>query len=76
MLKPLVQEAAFQPQAIERKSFAAASLCKWVIAMVKYHQIRCEVAPKEEKLVEARERLAQSKAALNRIQDRARGVCV
>ncbi len=31
----------------------AVPSCAWVINMVKYHHIRCDVRPKEEKLAEA-----------------------
>ena len=38
--------------------------------MNKYHLVRCDVRPKEERLAEAQERLSQSKAALKKIQDK------
>eukprot|EP01065_Artemidia_motanka_P030559 TRINITY_DN365_c0_g2_i2.p1 TRINITY_DN365_c0_g2~~TRINITY_DN365_c0_g2_i2.p1 ORF type:complete len:4684 (+),score=1932.48 TRINITY_DN365_c0_g2_i2:111-14162(+) len=65
-----IQDPAFNPQAIRAKSQAAAGLCAWVVNMNKYHSIRCEVRPKEEKLAEAQDRLQRSKQELKKVQDR------
>jgi dynein heavy chain len=68
-LQMYVNNAAFEPESIKTKSFAAAGLCKWVIGMNKYYVVRCKVAPLEEKLAEAQERLQRSRAALKKAQD-------
>ena len=65
-----ISNPAFDPNAVQSKSFAASGLCAWVIGMNEYHKVRCEVRPKEERLAEAQERLAQSKAALKKVQDK------
>ncbi|ORC84913.1 dynein heavy chain [Trypanosoma theileri] len=65
-----ITNPAFDPENIKTKSFAAAGLCKWAVGINKYHLVRCEVRPKEERLAEAQERLQQSKAALKKIQDK------
>ncbi|ESS67196.1 hypothetical protein TCDM_04102 [Trypanosoma cruzi Dm28c] len=65
-----ITNPAFDPDNIKTKSFAAAGLCKWAIGINKYHLVRCEVRPKEERLAEAQERLHQSKTALKKIQDK------
>lgn len=65
-----INNPAFEPENIKKKSFAAAGLCKWCIGMNEYHKIRCEVRPKEERLAEAQQRLSSSRAALKKIQDK------
>ncbi|KEG12669.1 dynein heavy chain [Trypanosoma grayi] len=65
-----ITNPAFDPENIKTKSFAAAGLCKWAVGINKYHLVRCEVRPKEERLAEAQERLHQSKTALKKIQDK------
>lgn len=65
-----ITNPAFDPENIKTKSAAASGLCKWAIGINKYHLVRCEVRPKEERLAEAQERLHQSKLALKKIQDK------
>jgi dynein heavy chain len=65
-----VTNPAFDPASIISKSFAASGLCKWVLGMNAYHKVRCLIIPKEIKLQEAQERLAGSKAALKKVQDK------
>ena len=69
-LQVYVNDPAYSPSQIKTKSQAAAGLCGWVVNMHKYHSIRCEVKPKEEKLGEAQERLSRSKGDLKKVQDR------
>eukprot|EP00796_Vickermania_ingenoplastis_P004195 gene4195-3033_t len=65
-----IKDPAFEPENMKSKSFAASGLCQWCIGMNKYHAIRCEVRPKEERLAEAQQRLTSSRAALKKIQDK------
>lgn len=65
-----INNPSFQPEVIRKKSMAAAGLCMWCIGMNKYHKIRCEVRPKEERLAEAQQRLNSSRTALKKIQDK------
>eukprot|EP01059_Diplonema_ambulator_P035162 TRINITY_DN8181_c0_g2_i3.p1 TRINITY_DN8181_c0_g2~~TRINITY_DN8181_c0_g2_i3.p1 ORF type:complete len:4166 (+),score=1836.14 TRINITY_DN8181_c0_g2_i3:116-12613(+) len=65
-----VNDPTFNPEAIKTKSQAAAGLCAWVVNMYKYHAIRTEVKPKEEKLADSQDKLARSKADLKKVQDR------
>ncbi|GET87016.1 dynein heavy chain, putative [Leishmania tarentolae] len=65
-----INNPSFDPDIIRNKSFAAAGLCKWAIGMNRYHVVRCEVRPKEERLAEAQQRLVSSRAALKKIQDK------
>lgn len=66
----VVEQPFFNPDNIRSKSFAAASLCGWVVNVVKYHHIRVMVRPKEQRLAEAEQRLVVSKAHLRKVQDK------
>src|SRR3546814_13517644 len=48
-----VNDPEFDPDFMRTKSVAAAGLCKWVHAMVKYDRVVKVVAPKKEALEEA-----------------------
>ncbi|EPY29285.1 hypothetical protein STCU_04632 [Strigomonas culicis] len=65
-----IANPSFDPEVIKTKSAAAAGLCKWCIGMNRYHVVRCDVRPKEERLAEAQQRLTSSQAALKKIQDK------
>lgn len=54
----------FNPSRVANASSAAEGLCKWVMAMVKYDEIKKVVAPKEEKLAVAQEELSVLNNAL------------
>ncbi|CAD2219679.1 dynein heavy chain [Angomonas deanei] len=65
-----INNPSFDPEIIKNKSAAAAGLCQWCIGMNRYHIVRCDVKPKEERLAEAQQRLASSQSALKKIQDK------
>eukprot|EP00658_Telonema_sp_P-2_P051285 TRINITY_DN3933_c0_g1_i1.p1 TRINITY_DN3933_c0_g1~~TRINITY_DN3933_c0_g1_i1.p1 ORF type:complete len:2475 (+),score=487.98 TRINITY_DN3933_c0_g1_i1:167-7591(+) len=65
-----VHEDYFNPDAIKAKSVAASSLCRWVVNVVKFHQVRVMVKPKELRLDEANHRLHISKTQLAKVQKR------
>ena len=69
-----VSNPSFTPENMRSKSFAASSLCAWVINVVKYHGVRVQVRPKEERLEEARKRLAVSKNQLRKVQEKVAGL--
>ena len=54
----------FRPFAISKVSRACTSLCLWVRAMEKYYHVSQAVAPKRAHLVEAQQRLAATRRAL------------
>lgn len=60
----------FNATDIIRVSFAASSLCAWVVNVVKYHHIRVMLRPKEARLAEAQQRLASSQAQARKVQDK------
>ncbi|CAF0708408.1 unnamed protein product [Brachionus calyciflorus] len=72
--KEYMTNPEFQPSRVANASSAAEGLCKWVLAMVKYDEIKKVVAPKEEKLATAQEELAVLNKALNEKQSQLREV--
>lgn len=62
----LHQDPEFQPDLVAAKSNAAAGLCSWVLNIVKFYEVYCEVEPKREALSKANAELdaAQEKLAV------------
>ncbi|KAJ8290699.1 hypothetical protein GJAV_G00016460 [Gymnothorax javanicus] len=54
----------FHPDFIRTKSFAAAGLCAWIINIVRYYEVYCEVVPKREALSQANTDLETATAKL------------
>ncbi|XP_030314514.1 dynein heavy chain 12, axonemal [Calypte anna] len=55
----------FDPQKVAKASSAAEGLCKWISAMEVYDRVAKVVAPKQQRLNEAQESLAETLALLN-----------
>lgn len=72
--KEYLTNPEFVPSKVANASSAAEGLCKWVMAMVKYDEIKKVVAPKEEKLALAQEELAVLNKALNEKQSQLKAV--
>ena len=62
-VRPYLNSSEFDPDFIRSKSFAAAGLCAWVINIVKFYEVFCDVEPK-------RKALAAANAELKAAQDR------
>lgn len=62
-VRPYLASSEFDPDFIRNKSFAAAGLCAWVINIVKFYEVFCDVEPK-------RIALAAANAELKAAQDR------
>ncbi|CAG5122025.1 unnamed protein product [Candidula unifasciata] len=64
-VKPYLADPEFDPPLIKAKSMAAAGLCSWVINIMRYYEVFCEVEPKRLALKKANEDLnsAQTKLA-------------
>ncbi|CAH8851278.1 unnamed protein product [Trichobilharzia szidati] len=58
----------FDPDIIRTKSLAAAGLCSWVINILKFHDVYCEVKPKRDALDAANEELRQATEKLEGLQ--------
>ena len=72
--KPYTERDDFDPKIILKASKAAAGLCKWIHAMVKYDAVAKIVQPKKEALAKATEELGEALAALKAKQDELKDV--
>jgi dynein heavy chain len=52
-LEPYLKDREFNPEFIQSKSAAAAGLCSWVINIVTFFEVYCDVEPKRQALEEA-----------------------
>ena len=59
----------FTPEAVERQSMAAKSLCMWVRAMKVYDEVAKVVEPKKAILAESMAKLQSEQSRLQKIQD-------
>lgn len=50
------------------KSYAAAGLCSWVLNIVKFYEVYCEVEPKRQALSKANAELAAAQEKLSVIK--------
>ncbi|XP_058415682.1 dynein axonemal heavy chain 9 [Diceros bicornis minor] len=64
-IRPYLQDPEFSPEFVATKSYAAAGLCSWVINIVKFYEVFCDVEPKRQALSKATSDLsvAQEKLA-------------
>ncbi|CAB1430530.1 unnamed protein product, partial [Pleuronectes platessa] len=64
-IQPYLKDPEFQPDLVASKSNAAAGLCSWVINIVKFYEVFCDVEPKRQALSKANAELdaAQLKLA-------------
>uniref|UniRef100_A0AAV2JYD5 Dynein heavy chain coiled coil stalk domain-containing protein n=1 Tax=Knipowitschia caucasica TaxID=637954 RepID=A0AAV2JYD5_KNICA len=60
----------FQPDLVASKSQAAAGLCSWVLNIVKFYQVYCEVEPKRQALSKANLELASAQDKLRTIKNK------
>ncbi|CAH8620633.1 unnamed protein product [Schistosoma intercalatum] len=63
-----LKDPEFDPEFIRNKSTAAAGLCSWVINIVQFYNIYCDVKPKRDALNAANEELRQATEKLETIQ--------
>ena len=66
-LEPYLTDPEFNPDFVRTKSGAAAGLCSWVINIVKFYEVYCDVAPKRKALEEANNQLADAQNRLANI---------
>nr|XP_029540762.1 LOW QUALITY PROTEIN: dynein heavy chain 9, axonemal [Oncorhynchus nerka] len=67
-IQPYLQDPEFQPELVASKSNAAAGLCSWVLNIVKFYQVFCEVEPKRQALSKANAELAAAQEKLTVIK--------
>ncbi|XP_008947613.1 PREDICTED: dynein heavy chain 9, axonemal-like, partial [Merops nubicus] len=75
-LQPYLQDPEFRPELVATKSYAAAGLCSWVVNVVRFHRVFCDVEPKRQalskanaELAAAQDKLASIKAKIARLNE-------
>lgn len=75
-VEPYLQDKEFEPDFVRGKSFAASGLCSWVINIVGFYRVFCDVEPKRialaaanAELAAAQSKLAQIKAKIKELDD-------
>ncbi|XP_059524579.1 dynein axonemal heavy chain 9 [Myotis daubentonii] len=75
-IRPYLQDPEFNPEFVATKSYAAAGLCSWVINIVKFYEVFCDVEPKRQALgratsdlTTAQEKLAAIKAKIAHLDE-------
>lgn len=66
----LLEDPEFQPDLVASKSYAAAGLCSWVLNIVKFYEVYCEVEPKRQALSKANAELAAAQEKLTAIKSK------
>ena len=69
-LRPYLDDPEFEPEFVRSKSGAAAGLCSWVINVVKFYEVYCDVEPKRRALEEANNQLQEAEDRLLGIKAR------
>ena len=69
-LQPYLSNPNFNVDVIKGKSLAAAGLCGWVINIVIYYHVFCDVEPKRKALEEANEQLLQAQTKLQQVKSK------
>ncbi|CAG5911397.1 unnamed protein product [Menidia menidia] len=69
-IRPYLQDPDFQPDLVASKSYAAAGLCSWVLNIVKFYEVYCEVEPKRQALSKANAELAAAQEKLAAIKSK------
>ncbi|XP_037074053.1 dynein beta chain, ciliary-like [Pollicipes pollicipes] len=69
-IKPYLADPQFNAEFIRSKSLAAAGLCAWVLNIVKFYEVYCEVEPKRLALEAANAELAAAQDKLAEIKER------
>lgn len=67
-IQPYLKDTEFEPEFIRSKSAAAAGLCSWVINIIKFYEVFCDVEPKRKALAQANAELAQAQDKLATIK--------
>ncbi|XP_064397591.1 dynein beta chain, ciliary-like isoform X3 [Halichondria panicea] len=67
-IRPYLDNSDFDPDFIRNKSTAAAGLCSWVINIVGFFEVFCDVEPKRKALAAANAELAAAQEKLSKIK--------
>nr|XP_040125391.1 dynein heavy chain 9, axonemal isoform X7 [Ictidomys tridecemlineatus] len=75
-IRPYLQDPEFNPEFVATKSYAASGLCSWVINIVRFYEVFCDVEPKRQalskatsELTTAQEKLAAIKAKIAHLNE-------
>ncbi|XP_069067570.1 dynein axonemal heavy chain 11 [Pleurodeles waltl] len=63
-----LRDPEFNPDLVRTKSFAAAGLCAWVINIIQFYEVYCDVEPKRQALAQANLELAEATEILETIR--------
>lgn len=63
-IEPYLKDSEFEPEFVRSKSAAAAGLCAWVINIIKFYEVYCDVEPKRKALAQANADLASAQEKL------------
>lgn len=67
-IQPYLKDSEFEPEFVRSKSAAAAGLCAWVINIIKFYEVFCDVEPKRKALAQANADLAAAQEKLSVIK--------
>ncbi|XP_066247509.1 dynein beta chain, ciliary [Euwallacea similis] len=67
-IEPYLKDSEFEPEFVRSKSAAAAGLCAWVINIIKFYEVYCDVEPKRKALAAANAELAAAQEKLDAIK--------
>ncbi|XP_049809049.1 dynein beta chain, ciliary [Schistocerca nitens] len=67
-IQPYLKDSEFEPEFVRSKSAAAAGLCAWVINIIKFYEVYCDVEPKRKALAQANADLAAAQDKLSVIK--------
>lgn len=67
-IEPYLKNPEFEPEFVRSKSGAAAGLCAWVINIIKFYEVYCDVEPKRKALAQANAELAAAEEKLDGIK--------
>lgn len=67
-IQPYLKDVEFEPDFIRSKSAAAAGLCAWVINIIRFYEVFCDVEPKRKALAQANAELAAAQDKLSVIK--------
>jgi len=69
-IDPYLKDKEFDPDFIRTKSGAAAGLCSWVINVIAFYDVYCDVEPKRRALEEANNELAAAEEKLKSVKEK------
>lgn len=69
-VQPYLADPEFDPDFIRSKSLAAGGLCSWVVNIIKYYEVFCEVEPKRLALAQANADLSAAREKLRIITNK------